>query len=192
MMKNKFVKFFTSQRKNRIRPSTSCNVSAVINAMSEASISINFKNGRERPADILMQYIDTTKWWKRLQQIHKGSTANPWNYSQILCEAVNELQGEKIARWKSFKIEEMKNGLSNNTYVVGGTFARLRHFVVVHGYSASEKLFYVDDSWGNPLTQYEDHNGDDIRLPFQYLKNSAFYDRAWKRGRAPVIEFGRK
>lgn len=182
---------YVNQRNNKIRPSASCNTSAVINAMVEAGIPIMFRKPNERPADTLMRYIDSTQWWDRLHEIDKGSRANPWNYSQILTEAVNKLQGQVIAKWKSVTIEQMRKGLKIHTYVIGGTFSGLGHFVVVHGYDLNHKSFIVDDSWGDAKSHYRDHNGDDLRYGMDFMRNNAFHDRAWKKGRAPVIEFRR-
>lgn len=182
-------KEYVSQRKNRLRPAASCNTSAVINAMVHASLPVLFRQEGERPADTLMKLLDSPKYWQRLNQIDPGSKQNPWNYSQILTEAVNELQGRPIAKWKRVSFAEFKELLKDNTIVIGGTFGALRHFVMVHHFDGHS--FVLDDSWGNAMTGYKDHNGDDVRYPEKYIKDACFFNERWKRGFTHVILFAR-
>jgi hypothetical protein len=179
---------YVNQRANKRLPHASCNTSAVCNAMYEANIPILWAKVGERPADTMMAYLQSPKGWAMLKEYYpKGKTANPWNYSEVLTDACNLLQGRQVASRRQITIQTLKELILNNTVVIGGTFAGLGHFICIHGYENGS--FICDDSWGNALTRYKDHDGDDIRYSIDYIEKACFLNEPWKKGKQHAILF---
>ena len=157
--------------------------------MYEANIPILWAKVGESPADTMMAFLQSPAGWAMLKEFYpKGKTANPWNYSEVLTKACNQLQGRPVAIRREITIQNLKELVLNHTIVIGGTFAGLGHFICIHGYENGS--FICDDSWGNALVKkYADHNGDDVRYPIDYIEKACFLNEKWKRGKQHAIFF---
>jgi hypothetical protein len=163
---------FVNQRENKIRASSSCNTSAICNAFWRATQPILWAVEGERPADTLSRELSEPWAWAKMRKLYPGARANPWNFSEIIVEATNKLQGRKIATRKVSTLNALHRDLENNVVCIGGVFSGLRHIICIYGVEGTN--FLCDDSWGNALTGYKDHSGESVRYPIQYVNKSTF------------------
>ena len=172
IINNSINKTIHTQRNNKIRPYSACNVTSFINALNCCNIEFYYPDDMQ-PEDYFMQLMNTEDSWERLYEIYgRNVGANPWNFSEILVEVCNEvLVKDQVCEIKYATIEQIKEHLDNkDVLTTSGAFTRSGHFVCVVGYEAIRgkiKNFIIDDPYGNYHKQYKDFNGDNIKMPIK-------------------------
>lgn len=176
---------YYTQRNNTIKPQSSCNVTAMINALSAALWPVE-KLATEKypqPEDALMHLIlsDETidRMWKRIDPQCKYPP-NEWH--SILCCATNMilrnnalLQKGEVAVFFSEKntIDDFKKCLySGGAVVASGVFEangkRVNHVVAIVAYEMDSEhpTWIINDSYGDYRTGYTDMDGKGVRMKF--------------------------
>ena len=166
---------YYTQRNNKIKPGSSCNVTSMVAALSAAGWPVEkMASGGRQPEDELMRFILTDaacdRKWRMLDPQGK-IPPNEWH--AVLAYGTNRwLLGlgypSGIVEWKeNATLEEIRQQVDKGgSVVVSGQFpyqgGKLDHVVAVVGYDAAG--FIIDDPWGDWHDGYATVNGDDIGL----------------------------
>ncbi|MCL2808646.1 MAG: C39 family peptidase [Treponema sp.] len=171
---------FRSQRDNKEKPSSACNVTSMIIALCAAGWPVDkFSKCNEQPEDLLMRFIysdqATLQRWK---QIDPQGKIPPNQWHAVLAYATGRFlksfgYDATAVTWRDcVNIEEIVAAIdAGGAAVVSGEFRQngkpLHHIVAAVGYGENKDGFYfiIDDPWGNHKTDYKDHNGKGVRLP---------------------------
>lgn len=161
-----------SQRDNELIPSSSCNVTAMINA--SASCGHKFPSGKFKQAeDNLLNFIMANDECKKLWKKENPKQDIPMNQIHaVLALGFNLWMGKEIARFTtSAKIANIIRWLNDgNCGMVSGMFPKTRgHCVAVVGVETRDSDYettslIIKDSWGDYHTDYKDRDGDKIRM----------------------------
>ena len=166
---------YYTQRNNKIKPGSSCNVTSMVAALSAAGWPVEkMASGGRQPEDELMRFILTDaacdrKW--RMLDPQGRIPPNEWH--AVLAYGTNRwLLGlgysSGIVEWKeNATLEEIRQQVDKGgSVVVSGQFpcqsGKLDHVVAVVGYDAAG--FIIDDPWGDWHDGYITTKGDDISL----------------------------
>lgn len=166
---------YYTQRNNKIKPGSSCNVTSMVAALSAAGWPVEkMASGGRQPEDELMRFILTDaacdRKWRMLDPQGK-IPPNEWH--AVLAYGTNRwLLGlgypSGIVEWKeNATLAEIQDQVNKGgAAVVSGQFpcqgGKLDHVVAVVGYDAAG--FIIDDPWGDWHDGYATVNGDDIGL----------------------------
>lgn len=188
LMKDKNKKT-ESQRDNDLIPSSSCNVTAMINA--SASCGHIFPKGKHKQAeDNLLEFILSDKECERLWLIENPKRNIPMNQIHaVLALGFNRWMGKEIAKFTtkakfSAIYEWLRNG---NTGMTSGMFPKTNgHCVAVVGMEIRENDYepvslIIKDSWGDYHTDYRNTNGHNIKMSIEDAKKilSGGKDEKW-------------
>lgn len=166
---------YYTQRNNKIKPGSSCNVTSMVAALSAAGWPVEkMASGGRQPEDELMRFIMTDascdrKW--RMLDPQGRIPPNEWH--AVLAYGTNRwLLGlgypSGIVEWReNATLEEIRQQVDKSgSVVVSGQFpyqgGKLDHVVAVVGYD--EAGFIIDDPWGDWHDEYITTKGDDICL----------------------------
>lgn len=166
---------YYTQRNNKIKPGSSCNVTSMVAALSAAGWPVEkMASGGRQPEDELMRFILTDaacdrKW--RMLDPQGRIPPNEWH--AVLAYGTNRwLLGlgypSGIVEWKeNATLAEIQDQVNKGgAAVVSGQFpcqgGKLDHVVAVVGYDAAG--FIIDDPWGDWHDGYITTKGDDISL----------------------------
>lgn len=166
---------YYTQRNNRIKPGSSCNVTSMVAALSAAGWPVEkMASGGRQPEDELMRFILTDaacdrKW--RMLDPQGRIPPNEWH--AVLAYGTNRwLLGlgypSGIVEWREnatlFEIQDQVN--RGGAAVVSGRFpwqgSQIDHMVAVVGTDGDG--FILDDPWGDWHDGYATVKGDDIGL----------------------------
>ena len=166
---------YYTQRNNKIKPGSSCNVTSMVAALSAAGWPVEkMASGGRQPEDELMRFIMTDascdRKWRMLDPQGK-IPPNEWH--AVLAYGTNRwLLGlgysSGIVEWKeNATLEEIRQQVDKGgSAVVSGQFpyqgGKLDHVVAVVGHDAAG--FIIDDPWGDWHDGYITTKGDDISL----------------------------
>ena len=166
---------YYTQRNNKIKTGSSCNVTSMVAALSAAGWPVEkMASGGRQPEDELMRFIMTDatcdRKWRMLDPQGK-IPPNEWH--AVLAYGTNRwLLGlgypSGIVEWKeNATLEEIRQQVDKGgSVVVSGQFpyqgGKLDHVVAVVGYDAAG--FIIDDPWGDWHDGYATVNGADIGL----------------------------
>lgn len=183
---NSAGKPYYSQRNNKIKPGTSCNVTSMISALSAAGWPVERLAPKgTQPEDALMRFLltDPTSQaqWKRLDP----SGAYPPNeWHTVLADGTNRLVrsiiggGPLSEGFKAITFTENASAALIAEYIrsggaaaVSGLFPlpdgrKLNHVVSVVGVVGDDdpEAFILDDPWGDYHDGYANQRGDDIQM----------------------------
>lgn len=166
---------YYTQRNNKIKPGSSCNVTSMVAALSAAGWPVEkMASGGRQPEDELMRFILTDaacdrKW--RMLDPQGRIPPNEWH--AVLAYGTNRwLLGlgysSDIVEWReNATLEEIHQQVDKGgSVVVSGQFpyqgGKLDHVVAVVGHDAAD--FIIDDPWGDWHDGYATVKGDDIGL----------------------------
>lgn len=177
---------YYSQRANALMPTRSCNVTAMISALSSASwpvesfVDLNFKT----PADALMNFILTDRQIQDLWRKKDPKGLYPPNeWHEILCHGTNLFLEEKklihdgklAVEWGERRsISDLVRTLDDGgSAVLRGLFKcngkDIGHVVCLVGYDKDScgqiRNWIIDDPFGDYRTGYKGVNGNDIAMP---------------------------
>lgn len=168
---------YYTQRNNRIRPGSSCGVTAMVAALSAAGWDVDgLVPGGVQPEDALLRFImtdgSTLGVWKRLDP--EGRTPpNEWH--AVLAHGTNRwlkscgLEGSPVVFREAVSAGEIRAAVdAGGAAVISGRFAQadgteIDHVVTVAGYDGDGWI--IDDPWGDYRDGYRTHCGNDIPLP---------------------------
>jgi len=185
-------KSYYTQRNNRKRPRSACNVTAATEACVLTGNAFNHPDGWQ-PEDYLMQILESDEARQHLDAIWPGAPAkapfNPWNYSDTIAWAVNKAVGYEACTVRQVKLKDLLFHLfTSGIPVISGHFTRNGHFITIVGIETSQqdlesistpdeidisqiKHIIVDDPWGDYTTEYQSHNGNDVFLTLDTFKS---------------------
>ena len=172
---------YFSQRNNKIKPSSSCNVTSIINALSSAGWPVQqMVPAGIQPEDSLMHFVMTDnschQMWRRLDP---SGNYPPNEWHPVLAHGTNRwlakngYAGNPVTFFDSVEMHEIKSAIeAGGAAVMSGVFPSvdgvLNHVVAVVGYSGND--FIIDDPWGDYRDKYVTIQGNDIPL-----SQDAFY-----------------
>ena len=166
---------YYTQRNNKIKPGTSCNVTSMVAALSAAGWPVEkMASGGRQPEDELMRFVMTDaacdRKWRMLDPQGK-IPPNEWH--AVLAYGTNRwLFGlgypSNIVSWKEgatlAEIQEQIN--RGGAVVASGRFpcqgTELDHMVAIVGIDEADLI--IDDPWGDWRDGYATVKGDDIPL----------------------------
>ena len=166
---------YFSQRNNKIKPASSCNVTSIINALSAAGwpVLAMVPEGVQ-PEDSLMHFIMTDascdRKWRSLDPEGK-IPPNEWH--AVLAYGANKWLAKlgytdsPVQFRENVSADEVKSVIQKGgAAVVSGAFPSvdgvLNHVVAVVGYSGDD--FIIDDPWGDFRDKYVTVKGNDIPM----------------------------
>jgi len=170
---------FRSQRDNKEKPSSACNVTSIIIALCAAGFPVDtFAPKGEQPEDALMRFIySDAATLKRWEQIDPKKEIPPNQWHAVLSYGAGRFlktfgyDPSTVVFNTAVSITEIINAVnSGGAAVVSGQFSQngkpLHHIVAVVGYGEDKDGFYfiIDDPWGNHKTDYKNHNGKGVRM----------------------------
>lgn len=145
---------YFSQRDNRFRPESTCNVTAI--AMVLAYYGVKPKNANEQLEDEMYRWV-RDRYGDGAQTDHS-----------VLVKLV-EAYGFQDSYATNRTWDEVKAELSNRRpVVVGGYFTQTGHIVCIIGYTPQG--YFVHDPYGNALTGYRDRNGKRVFYDNDYME----------------------
>lgn len=166
---------YYTQRNNKIKPGSSCNVTSMVAALSAAGWPVErMASGGRQPEDELMRFILTDaacdRKWRTLDPEGR-IPPNEWH--AVLAYGTNRwLLGlgypPGIVEWRECaSLSELQGQVNRGGAVVAsGRFPwqgkRLDHMVAIVG--TDEAGFIIDDPWGDWRDGYATVKGDDIPL----------------------------
>lgn len=165
-LKNKYK----NQRFNTYQPNATCNVTALANGLSCLGMAVDpdelYKRANSKG------YIT---WSKKLgawvgQYVKRKKLNQVW---AVLEKLADDYLGSKDGgtfkdNWLT--IADMIACIeAGHPVIVGGKFTHGGHIICITGRNA--KGFIVDDSWGNWMTGYKNHNGNDCLYPYDKMRN---------------------
>ena len=171
---------FRSQRDNKEKPASACNVTSVIIALCAAGWPVDtFAPSGQQPEDVLMRFIYTDPaTLKRWNQIDPKGNIPPNQWHAVLAYGTGRflaafgLDSTAVTFREAVCVEEIVAAIdAGGAVVLSGQFQQngrpLHHIVAAVGYGKDESGFYfiIDDPWGNHKTDYKDHYGKGVRLP---------------------------
>jgi len=188
---------YRSQRDNKEKPASACNVTSMIIALCAAGWPVDkFSQCDEQPEDLLMRFIysdaATLQRWKQIDP--KGSIPpNQWH--AVLAYGTGRFlktfgYNATAVTWRdSVSVEEITTAINDGgAAVVSGEFRQngrpLHHIVAVTGYGNDKNGFYfiIDDPWGCYVSDYKNHSGKGIRMPiadFNRIMKPQYAARKW-------------
>lgn len=178
---------YYTQRNNAVNPSRSCNVTAMVSALSAAGWPVDRLRDPmyTQPEDVLMHYLLTdgtvqTKW--KLTDPRGLYPPNEWH--EVLCFGTNRLLRDQkllgasaddaVCFREDRTLRNILAGIdSGGAAVMSGQFTdhgrQINHVVAVTGYVKNfigcVTDIIIQDSWGDYRTEYRDINGRDIVMP---------------------------
>lgn len=173
---------YFSQRNNKKRPASACNVTAATQACAITDNLFHHTTG-EQPEDYLMGILETKDAWDLLNSKLPGAICNPWNTSHCIAWAVNKAVGRRICRVETVTLQEMLHHIiiTGGAVVAGGRFTKSGHFVCIVGLDTEQDIsdiktlddidlskirsIIIDDPWGDYTKRYKDTNGNDVFIP---------------------------
>ncbi len=183
---------YFSQRNNKKRPGSACNVTAATQACALTGNEFNHPDGIQ-PEDYLMSILESGEAKRKLNSIFPWAKFNPWNTSHVIAWAVNKAVGKTICEVKKITLQEMLyHILVGGAIVVGGKFTRSGHFITVVGWGSDQFSpitqinkptdidinlvtdIIIDDPWGDYTTGYRDPCGNDITLHIDIFMKLVF------------------
>lgn len=166
---------YFSQRNNKIKPASSCNVTSIINALSSAGWPVQqMVPDNVQPEDSLMHFIMTDascdRKWRSLDPEGK-IPPNEWH--AVLAYGANKWLAKlgytdsPVQFRENVTAEEIKAAIQDGgAAVVSGCFpsvdGMLNHVVAIVGYSGDD--FIIDDPWGDFRDKYVTVKGNDIPM----------------------------
>lgn len=174
-----------NQRKNKIRPMASCNVSMVLNCMVRSKTPVKWRDDSQMATDELMELLDSPWGWQTMKTLYPSSTAHPWNFSEILRLAAEKLQGEPVCERRYVTKTQLQKLLKTHVVGVGGKFTPSGHFITIFGIRGKD--YVCDDSYGNWLTGYKDQDGEEVFYPIDKTDKAIFSEKTH-----PVLLFKRR
>lgn len=105
-------------------------------------------------------------WWKtQLAGINKVlSTHGKYGHVSIKGKAHWIDSGS----WRSFDASLSRGPLITGTYKMGGLPGC--HIVLVTGVDSKKGTYYLNDPYGNPLSNYRDRQGQDLEVPIDWFR----------------------
>lgn len=187
-------KSYYTQRNNKIKPASSCNVTSIILALSAAGWPIDkmASNGKQ-PEDELLRFIMTDKVvegkWK---QLDPAGIYPPNEWHECLALGANRWLSQQGYKQKgviflsSLTLDQIISNIEKGgSAVVSGKFKdngrEIDHVVAVVGYEDSGLI--IDDPWGDYRDEYATIKGNDIPLA-----RADFFNLVKPQGRA--VKYG--
>ncbi len=180
---------YRPQRDNQYFPSTTCNTTAMIHALEIGEIPFIYPPNMQ-PEDYLTQILEDESSVTRMKKLYNWAIGKyrPRHIHAMLSWAVNErLVGKNVTFFtERATINHIIASfiLSRMGVVVSTMFTQYGHIVTAVGVETEQTdieqitspndidrtkvtAIYVNDPWGNVLTNYKDHNGYHIRVPYR-------------------------
>jgi len=170
---------FRSQRDNKEKPNSACNVTSMIIALCAAGWPVDtFSKCSEQPEDLLMRFIysdaATMQKWK---QIDPQGNIPPNQWHAVLAYGTGRFlksfgyDSAAVTFREQTSVDEIVAVINaGGAAVVSGEFQQdgkpLHHIVAAVGHGEYKGAFYfiIDDPWGNHHTNYKNQNGKGVKL----------------------------
>lgn len=187
--RSKGISYYT-QRNNKKRPSSACNVTAATQTCVITGHKIPAPTGMQAE-DYLMSFLESQEAVEKLKSFYPYATFNPWNTSHCIAWAVNKALGKEVCRVEKRTLQEILFHLvQGGGAVVGGRFTRGGHFISIVGFKSMQNYtklnspedllikavnsIIIDDPWGDYTAGYREHSGDDIEIPVEDFQKLIF------------------
>lgn len=187
-------KAYYSQRNNKLRPNTSCNVTSIIIALSSSGWPVDsFVSKGNQPEDELLRFIMTDKVvegkWK---QLDPAGIYPPNEWHECLALGANRwlnkmgFKEKPVTFYQALTLDQIMSNIDKGgSAVVSGRFKDhgkiINHVISIVGYDDNGLI--IDDPWGDYRDEYDTQKGNDIPLSradfFSLIKNQG---RAVKYG----------
>lgn len=173
---------YYTQRNNKERPNSACNVTSMITALSAAGWPVNtFAREGEQPEDALMRFIYTdAATLKRWEQIDPKKEVPPNQWHVVLAYGAGRFlktlgfDAAAVTFRDAVSVEEITGIIeSGGAAVISGVFQQggkpLNHIVAIVGYGEDKDGFYfiIDDPWGDYHSDYKNQKGKSIKMPLK-------------------------
>ena len=170
---------FRSQRDNKEKPASACNVTSMIIALCAAGWPVDtFAPKGEQPEDALMRFIySDPATLKRWEQIDPKKETPPNQWHAVLAYGAGRFlktfgfDPATVTFRTDVSVEEIIAAIkAGGAAVVSGQFSQngkpLHHIVAAVGFGEDKDGFYfiIDDPWGNHKTDYKDYNGKGVKI----------------------------
>jgi len=171
---------FRSQRDNKEKPASACNVTSMIIALCAAGYPVDtFAPKGEQPEDALMRFIySDAATLKRWEQIDPKKETPPNQWHAVLAYGAGRFlksfgfDPAAVTFREAVSAADIVEAITfGGAAVVSGVFQQngkpLNHVVALTGYGNDEKGFYfiIDDPWGDYRADYKNHNGKGVKMP---------------------------
>jgi len=174
---------YYTQRNNKEKAVSACNVTSIIIALSTAGYPMEkFSPCGEQPEDLLMRFIysdnATLNRWKQLDP--KGSIPpNQWHavlaYGTVRWLKTFGYDSAYVVFHEAVSREEIVSLIDDGgAAVISGVFPQegkslLNHIVTITGYGTDKNGFYfiIDDPWGDYHTGYKNQRGKAVKMPIE-------------------------
>lgn len=195
---------YRSQRDNEELPGSSCNVTSAVMALEASGhppSEIVGLPAAEQPEDFLTDIGDSSEAYAVMKRI------SPWFFKENgdpLCRPpeaplmldwiVERAYGRSLMEYSEGNpflhfVSEIDAGRAS---ILRGKFTATGHIVAMIGYEAVGDIggqigditgFIVNDPWGNFLTDYTDHDGEQVTIPIEtIIRVARDYDSPFKVG----------
>jgi len=179
IVNNSENKPYLSQRDNELSPNSSCNVTAMINALISAGYPCfpkgNFKQDEDNLLDFIRSCPDVQRRWDEIDPKHNNP---PNQIHETLCLGTNKWlapmkQQPIILKW-NLRLNDVVSIIDQGGAVVmSGRFrdssGEIGHIVAVVGYKAADNgdvtHLILDDPWGDYTDFYKTKSGDNVFMP---------------------------
>ncbi len=181
---------YRSQRDNVDLPGASCNTTSAVMALEASgyapSLIVGLPTGKQ-PEDFLTELGDSQEAYEEMKRRcpqffdEAGNpTVRPPEAPTMLDWIVERAYGKLLLRYvESIGFDDVIASIDRGRAVVlRGLFTAAGHVVACVGYVCVEDVggkpgalsaLVVDDPWGNYLTGYKDHNGENVEIPVETM-----------------------
>jgi hypothetical protein len=168
---------YYSQRNNAIDPMSSCNVTAMVDAIEAAGWVLPFGGPEEpkQPEDRLHRFIDTDAECQRLwRSVDPRGTIPAVQWMAVLALGANRWMGTVLDQWveSAHPVRMLMHLADGGTCVVVGQFPGTQgHVVALVGVAYDEadpshpRYWIIDDPWGDYHTGYSNQRGAGVEMP---------------------------
>ncbi len=184
---------YYSQRNNKIRPGSSCNVESAASFITNNEKVKPFCPKSTQLGDFLMATLLGKQGYDKMFEVAESLYPDyaPNEVHSCLEWAINKVVGKSIASFKTnWSLEDLIFSLvKGKSVIVSGKFNNLHHIVSLVGFESTQesimsatspkdieiakvKKFIIDDPWGKAESGYLDHNGNDIEMSYSEFINT--------------------
>ena len=188
---------YHTQRNNKLIPFSSCNTTAMVMAMKQASVKMFNHEYHEQEEDALTDFLLSEESYEKMKELapwaydKNGAVIYPPNQVHAMLEwAVNYLTNSNTVRFttQSTFMQIITHIMKGGGVVLSGLFPlgdrHLGHIVSLAGFITSQAditperidtrkitQVIIDDPYGDYRTNYADHRGNDILMPVNEFKD---------------------
>jgi len=179
---------YRTQRENRLKPHSSCNVTSMAMALDVTGWSRMIDTGGRSLPDYLTEFFETPKAYDMMKVLAPWAVGQypPQQVHAVLEWGINFLIGQKAIQFSTtWSIDKINTALdSGMPCVISGDFpyydnrgneTTIGHIVTLVGYIKDNEnkiiSYIIDDPYGDYHTRYQSHEGNDIAMSVEDFNN---------------------